>query len=219
MLPGALLPVEPFDCGWVLVPELPAPDGVPGVVLPDTPVAGGVVGEVTPVLGGHGTAAPLVPTAPGVEEVSPVPCAEAVCFGPLCCAATAADVEPVCASGPASVALLVVPFTAVGVPVELFTCACGSFAAATRNCADSCAEPAVVDPAVCVERVVPVPAGTPAPVVGVAAPVTGTHGVVDAGPGVVVGRGVGVPGCEPALSVAPDPDWPCWVPGCVAAPG
>lgn len=129
-------------------------------------------------------------------------------FGPLapapaCCAAAAADGDPLWASGPASVALLVVPLTEVVVPVELFIRLCGSFAAA---------DPLLVAPATVDGVAGAVPVVPTVPVVGAvpddAAPVTGMHGA-DVGVGcvTVVPDDVRLPPC-PAV-----PDAGC-VPGC-----
>lgn len=178
------LPVEPD----------PVPRELPGVGVPlVTPVAGGVVDGVTLLVGGQGTAVPLVPTAPGVEPAPSVALRAVVLAGPACCAAAAADGDPLCASGPASVAPLVVPLLDVVVPVELFTRLCGSFAAALPVCVVPATWPGVAVPAAA-----DVPADPALPVE--AAPVTGTHGadvgvwcVAVVGCVVVVPDGVRVP--------------------------
>lgn len=183
------------------VPE-PVPRELPGVGVPlVTPVAGGVVDGVTFPLGGQGTAVPLVPTLPGVEPVVPVVlCAvvPVVELGPDCCAAAAADGDPLWASGPASVALLVVPLLDVVVPVELFTRLCGSFAAAEPLCVAPATVPGVEAP----EDGVP---GVPVVLlaVPVAAPVTGTQGVVDTLPGCVVVVPLVPVGVRPLLCPVP----------------
>lgn len=133
-----------------VVPGLPGVAGVAGrgdpgcaVLVPETPVAGGVVVAPGPVPGAHGTAVPLVPTDPGAAPGVPVlravvltdpllaapvlgtlpgvvavPCAAAV---PLPDADAVAAGAPDCERGPASVAVLTLPFGPVVVPVELFT--------------------------------------------------------------------------------------------------
>ena len=211
LLPGVVLPPDevPVEEPGLVVPVDPVPE-VPVDVPLETPVAGGVVVELVPGVGGQGIAVPLVPTVPGVDAVpvAPVvpvvPVDRAVVLPP--CAAAAADGEPLCDSGPASVALLVVLLVAVGVPVELFTWLCGSLAAAVPFCAGPDREPGV-----CVDAVVPAapvePGAVPvAPVVlpTVPAPVTGTHGVVDVGLVGAPGVEVPVPGCVPGVAVVPE---------------
>ena len=142
--------VDPLDAPLPGVPGV-APvdgvvDGVDGVIVPEAPVAGGVVVAPGPVPGAQGTAVPLVPVGAGVEAVLalpvlravvlPAPAAEALPLEAPGVAAPAvavlplpAPTEAVPANGPASVALLTLPFDDVVVPVELFAWLVGEVAA------------------------------------------------------------------------------------------
>jgi hypothetical protein len=215
--PGEAVPLppgaDPLDAPLPGVAGVAGVDGVDGEIVPEVPVAGGVV-VAPPAAGAQGTAVPLVPVGAGVESVVALPVLRAVVVPappaieplllglPGVAAPDAAGLplpaptEAVPASGPASVALLTLPFDDVVVPVELFTWLEGDAAA------DALGEPDVALPT---EGLAPGVACVLAPgvVCGLApgvvacalepAPVTGTHGCDDgaavgvAGVGLVLG--------------------------------
>jgi len=202
--------VDPLDAPLPGVPGV-APvdgvvDGVDGVIVPEAPVAGGVVVAPGPVPGAQGTAVPLVPVGAGVDAVLalpvlravvlPAPAAEVLPLEAPGVADPAAAVLPLPApteavpdSGPASVALLTLPFDDVVVPVELFAWLVGDVAADGLEEPDAAVPAEGLAPGVVCALAPGVLCGlAPGEVCGLApgvacaldpAPVTGTHGCDD----------------------------------------
>jgi len=194
--------VDPLDAP---LPGVPGAAPVDGVIVPEAPVAGGVVVAPGPVPGAQGTAVPLVPVGAGVEAVFalpvlravvlPAPAAEALPLDAPGVAPAAAvlplpaPTEAVPDSGPASVALLTLPFDDVVVPVELFAWLVGDAAADGLEEPDAAVPTEGLAPGVVCALAPGVLCGlAPGEVCGLApgvacaldpAPVTGTHGCDD----------------------------------------